>query len=211
MFDPLNAFLDPALILPFQWALMLGIAPFWAFFIGVTVVSVLATIIGELSMAGIYYLNHRYLEKDTSEMVKFNNLSIQAIAQQDKGAYKACNHMANEAFGRTMFSGIALFAASMWPAFFVLGWLSYRFSDADIILPGLDYQIAFQAIFIPVYIISRIVFAKVLKRRMWPFTRIEAWRQSVTEACEREEMLGWDALIKDEPADESAKDKASSA
>lgn len=194
MISSLDMFLDPLLIPPFQAALALGLGPFWAFLCGVLVVALLATVVGELCMAAAYYLNRRHFARVNKEMVLNNNLSIQAIAQKDKQAFKACNHLANEAFGLSFFSGITLFASSIWPAFFILGWLSFRFSDAQIILPGLGYDVPPNGVFIPCYILVRVAFAKLAKPRLWPFTRIEAWRKK-NEDC-GEELLGWDSLTK---------------
>lgn len=192
MFAGLNNALSPVFILPFQAAMALGAAPFWAFAFGVLVLSLAATVIGELSMAGAYYLNRRHFAEVTKEMVTHNNLSIQAIAQQDKEAYKACNHMANEAFGLSFFSGIALFASSVWPAFFALGWLGHAFGDAEIILPVAGVEIGYHVLFIILYIVVRVLFAKLLKPRLWPFNRIEAWRKR-NEYC-GEDLKGWDSL-----------------
>ncbi len=101
-------FLDPWMI----WAFRLTDNPYVGFAIGIFWVSLAATILGELCMAGIYFLNAKHFAKINREMVGHHNLSVKAIAVKNKKAWKACNSIANEAFGRNFFSHIALFASS---------------------------------------------------------------------------------------------------
>ena len=73
--------------------------------------------------------NRKHFARITHEMTINNNNSIRALARRDKASYKACNAQANDAFGKSFFSGIALFASSIWPAFLVMAWLAYRFPE----------------------------------------------------------------------------------
>jgi Na+/melibiose symporter-like transporter len=191
MFAGINTALDPILIMPFQAALQATGNSTLSFFFGAFVLCVVCTLIGELCMAGAYYLNRRHFAAVRKEMVVHNNLSIQAIAQKDKESFKACNKLANDAFGLNFFSGITVFAASVWPAFFALGWLDYRFEESDVMLFG--FALTYAMIFVPMYILTRIVFGKFLKKHIWPFNAIMKWTEK-NEDC-GEKMMSWSDLI----------------
>lgn len=196
MFQGINNALDPVLVLPFQAALSLTGNSTLSFFFGAVVLCIVCTLIGELCMAGAYYWNRRHFAAVRKDMVVHNNLSIRAIAQKDKVSYKACNKLANEAFGLNFFSGITVFAASVWPAFFALGWLDYRFEEAEIMVFG--FALTYAMIFVPMYVLTRILFGKFLKKRLWPFKAIVQWTEK-NEDC-GEDMLSWSDLI---PKDEA--------
>jgi len=182
----LNHFLDPVLIAPYRMTLALGGNALAAFLAGTIVLSLLATLVGELTMAGIYWLNRKHLASLNKKMVTHNNLSIKALAFKDKPSYSACNKIANEYFGRNLFAGFTLFASSLWPAFFALAWLSFRFRDTTI--PIMDLELQYQAVFIPIYVIMRIAFG-LTKKRIWPFNRFVAFRVR-NEDC-GEKLLTW--------------------
>ncbi len=148
-------FLDPWMI----WAFRLTDNPYVGFAIGIFWVSLAATILGELCMAGIYFLNAKHFAKINREMVGHHNLSVKAIAVKNKKAWKACNSIANEAFGRNFFSHIALFASSLWVVPFGIGWLFYRFGEVDFIVPFIG-EVGPPFIFIPAYILTRFLFGK---------------------------------------------------
>ncbi|TVM16425.1 hypothetical protein DPQ33_12465 [Oceanidesulfovibrio indonesiensis] len=152
-------FLDPFLV----WAFRLPGDATLGFALGLVWIALVATAIGELCIAGAYFINRKHFRSMRSEMVSNHNLSIQALLAKDKDTYKACNGLANEAFGKTFFSNIALFAASLWPAFFALGWLGFRFNGVEFSLPLLGI-VTTNFFFVPTYIATRILFSRVKKR-----------------------------------------------
>ena len=181
-------------------------ATFW---LGTVVVCLGCALIGELTMAGAYYLNRRHFARIRRDMIVNNNLSLKAIAFKDKESYTACNRMANDAFGLNFFSGLALFAASVWPAFFALSWYDFRFGKVPVVelsfaIPGLGENLFYPAVVVPVYVVMRIVFAKLIKPWLWPFPRIKAWVQA-NEDCGEELLTLGDMLEK--PA-QAGEDKA---
>lgn len=190
MLDEFYAFIDPALIAPFRWpgneyaGLILGL--FW--------VALAATVVGELCMAGAYFFNRKHFAEMRREMVVHNNLSIRALGFKDKASYKACNSIANEEFGRNFFAGIALFASSIWPAFFAMGWLDYRFQGVGFLLPLLG-AVGVGFFFVPTYIVTRIAFHKSK-----PWLPLFSWIKRKTaenESCE--EMITYMDIVKKEP------------
>ena len=159
---------------------MLGL--FWA--------ALLATMVGELTMFGAYWINKGHFRKLGSDMVSQHNLSIKALRVQDKASYKACNAQANEAFGKTFFAGIALFASSLWPAFLVMAWLASRFKGFSLPLPLVGKEVGATFFFVPVYIITRMKGpeVKILHRlpvnglfRMVPAPDNRSWTVTYTE------------------------------
>lgn len=152
-------FLDPFLI----WVFRLPGDATLGFALGLAWIALIATAIGELCIAAAYFINRKHFRSVRSEMVSNHNLSIRALMAKDKETYKACNGLANDAFGKTFFSNIALFAASLWPAFFGLGWLGFRFSGVDFTLP-LVGVVTTNFFFVPTYIMVRVLFSRVKKR-----------------------------------------------
>lgn len=148
-------FLDPWLIPAFR----MSDNPYVGFAMGLVWICLIATVLGELCMAGIYFLNAKHFAKINRDMVDHHNLSVRAIWAKDKTAWKACNSIANDAFGKNFFSHIALFASSLWMVPFGIGWLFYRFGDVDFILPLIG-AVGPSFFFIPLYILTRYLFGK---------------------------------------------------
>ena len=143
----------------FIWPFLLPENAYAGFAFGLIWLALTATVIGELSMGGAYLLNRRHLNTHRQNMVRNFNLSLKALAAKDKASYKACNDLANDAFGKSFFSGITLFAASVWPAFLALGWLDFRFGDVEFPFPIVG-EVGPSFYFVTVYILVRIVFAR---------------------------------------------------
>lgn len=159
MWQDIVAFLDPL----FLWAFRVP-GPAWlAFGLGVVWVCLVAVLIGQLSYAGAYWCNGGYFRRMREDMVQQHNLSLRALAGKDKGSYKACNSLANDAFGKSFFAHIALFAASMWPAFFAMGWLAEHFGRVDFQLPLLG-EVGPAFFFVPIYIVVRVLFHRIEPR-----------------------------------------------
>lgn len=154
-FRAVSAFLDPYLI----WAFRIPSEPWLGFALGLVYISLVATIIGELCMAGAYFFNKDSFAETNREMVRHNNMSLRMLLRKDKQGYKLVNKEANEQFGKNFFSRIALFAASLFPAFFIMGWLDMRFGRVDFAVP-LFGEVGPGFFFVPTYIAVRILFAK---------------------------------------------------
>lgn len=191
MFD--LSFLDPLCIAPFQFLLAVGWPSMAAFLGGSAILCVACILIGEATMSGVYYLNREHFAKIRRDMVINQNLSIQAIQHKDKESYKACNKVANEAFGLSFFSGVALFGASIWPVFFAMEWMSGRFGDVDFPLPLLDATMGFTFYFAPLYIALRIAFGVWVKPRVYPFNRFQKWMKANEDCGQR--PMSWAELM----------------
>jgi hypothetical protein len=199
MLENVSSFLDPVFIAPYKAALALSGDALVAFILGTLALVAITTVIGELTMAGVYWLNRRHFASLRRDMITHNNLSLQALAQKDKVSFTACNRLANEFFGRNLFSGFTLFASSLWPAVFALAWMGSRFGAIVVPLWGLELR--YPALFVPLYVLARIGFG-LTKKRIWPFTRITAWI-SRNEDC-GEKLMTISDLLPKEP-DETGK------
>ena len=140
-------FLDPFLI----WFYRITGYTFVDFLIGTYVLALIAIVVGEFTISVIYLVNRRAIGTTNDEVVRYQNLSVDAIEAGNKTAYKASNKLANDAFGRTFFTQIAMSAGFLWPIPFALGWMQARFSEVGIQnhLHGLDRGICVR-IFPPV-------------------------------------------------------------
>jgi len=185
-------FLDPWLIPAFR----MTDNPYIGFAIGIFWISLVTTVVGELCMAGIYFLNKKHFSEINRRMVSHHNLSVKAIGAKNKEAWKACNSIANDAFGKNFFSHIALFASSLWVVPFCVGWLFYRFGEVDFILPVIDHPVGPVFIFLPAYILIRYLFNKA-KPVMPVFKTIQ---RKVRENEGEETMMLFSELVK-EPVD----------
>ncbi|WP_419784866.1 hypothetical protein [Pseudodesulfovibrio sp.] len=188
-------FLDPWLI----WAFRLTDNPYVGFGLGIIFICLVTTVLGELCMAGVYFLNAKHFGKMNKDMVHNHNLSVKAIGVRNKTAWKACNSIANEAFGKNFFAHIALFASSIWMVPFGLGWIYYRFSSVDFTVPFIG-AVGPAFYFIPAYILSRFLFEKA---KPWiPLFRVI--KRKIKENEGEEEMILFSDLAK---PDSSAPDK----
>lgn len=179
--------IDGILIAPFR----LFDAPLAGFVFGIAVLAFLSILLGEYTMAGAYLFNRRHFKEQTEEMVRMHNLSIEAIRSKDKESYRATNKWANEHFGKAFFARMALFACSMWPVPFALGWLDTRFAGMGIMeLPFTSWQPGYAFFYIGLYIALRVAFAKLAKPRIPFFNRVVEMMQHETD----EEVKSWGEL-----------------
>ncbi|MGE4292031.1 MAG: hypothetical protein AB7E32_07470 [Desulfovibrio sp.] len=201
MLSEFYSFIDPALIAPFR----LSGNEYLGFGLGLVWIALMATVIGELCMAGVYFFNRGHFREMRGEMIRHNNLSIRALGFKDKASYKACNSIANEEFGRNFFAGIALFASSVWPAFFAMGWFDFRFHGVEFTLPLFD-AVGPGFLFVPTYILVRIAFHKAK-----PWLPLFSWiKKKIAENEEGEEMITYMDIVKKPEAEtvETAKSAA---
>ena len=117
-------------------------------------------------------LARKRIERVTDEAVKYQNMSIDALTAGNKQAYKAANHLANDAFGHSFFLQIALSAAFLWPICFALAWMSYRFADLEFPVPYLHFSLGYIAVFLFLFVAAYFVF-KPVKYRIPYFRRIK--------------------------------------
>jgi hypothetical protein len=109
--------------------------PLAGYWLGTSVLALTSWAIGEYSIALAFRLNKTMIKKEIWKMDHFQKLSFAALRAGDKTSFKACNGIANEAYGKSFFTQITLSAASLWPLFIALGWMQHRFSDIEFSLP----------------------------------------------------------------------------
>lgn len=191
-FDRLNYLFDPIFLFFFK----LPVPPVYAYFLGMLLLILACTLLGELSLAGVYYVNRKHFAKLNRDMIHNHNLSVEAIREKDKRSYKACNSLANEAFGQNFFSHIALFASSLWPVPFVLSWMMFRFGDVafqlPFTIPAIGDTVGNNFVFVPMYVLVRVLFAR--SRKFIPGYRFLASAMKKNEDI-GEELLSWDIFV----------------
>ncbi len=162
-------YFDPYLIMLFR---MTGYS-FIDFLIGNFILAFVAVVVGEFTISLVFLINRKHIDEQTGEIVRYQNLSIDALAANDKEAYHAANKMANDAFGKSFFSQIAMSAAFLWPVLFVMTWLQYRFAEVEFAILFTDYTVGCFAVFIPLYAASYLIFKRI-KPKIPYFRRINA-------------------------------------
>ncbi|MGD8252334.1 MAG: hypothetical protein PVH30_01915 [Desulfobacterales bacterium] len=184
MWHTIYLYLDASLIFFFR----LADNPVLGYFSGIAVLSLACVIAGEWTISLAYRFNRNYIAHDNSELVRLQNLSVDAIQAGDGDSYKACNREANEAFGKVFFYQVALGSASLWPVPFAMAWLETRFGEVLFDLPfgfsALGDQVGFGFTFLPMYVLVRIVFGKV-QHHIPYFRRTKALVGSTTSSGER--------------------------
>lgn len=139
--------------------------PLLGYYLGTFALSLACMIIGEYSISLAFRFNKEKIARDNKEMNHYQDFSIKALKAGNKDAYKACNSIANDAYGKTFFTQIALSASSLWPIFIALGWMQYRFVEVEFNLPfsipGIGSTVGYFATFIICYISARLLFGKI--------------------------------------------------
>lgn len=139
--------------------------PILGYYIGTGALCLMCVIIGQLTLATSFLWNRRSIDHENKEMVHMHNLSVKALLAKDKKAYKLCNKVANDAFGKVFFSQIAMSISSLWPVPFALAWMQTRFSEVafelPVRLPLVGESVGYLFTAIPIYILMYILFGKV--------------------------------------------------
>jgi len=161
-------FLDPYLI----WFYRITGSALTDFFIGTFVLALIVIIIGEFTISLTFLAVKRRIDQTTDEVIKFQNLSVDALAAGDKQVYSAANKLANDAFGKSFFMQIALSAAFLWPICFALAWMQYRFLEVEFPLPVIGYSLNYIGVFIIIYAATYLLFKRV-KYKLPFFRRIK--------------------------------------
>ena len=151
---------DPLLIAPFRWPAD-PVAGWW---LGTFVLAAWATLIGEITLAGVFRLNRRYVEELNQEMQDRHKQAMNALKAGEKRIYQGLNDLANDAFGKAFFLQIAMGASSLWPAFLAAGWLELRFGKVPIALPGGLGHVSYLAGFTAAYLVVRLGWGQLKKR-----------------------------------------------
>lgn len=160
---PFYLFLDQYLI----WFYRLTGSPWVDFFLGTLVLACLTLLIGEVTISLAYRFIRKRIDHSAAEATKYQDLSIDALKAGDKAAYTAANKLANDAFGKSFFQQATLSAAFLWPVFFALAWMQYRFLDLEFPLPFDGWSLGYIGIFLLLYIPVVILFKGVKRRLPW--------------------------------------------
>ncbi len=157
---PFFLWVDPYLIRFFRLTDVAAIN----FVIGTAVMAFLALVLGKLSAALVVAAGRHYSQPLAEKAKKYQDLSLQALQAGDRPAYEASNKLANDAFSKTFFLGVAQSAAFFWPVGFVLAWMQYRFLGLAFSIPLLGWSVGYIGVFIPVYVLAFLLFKTILKR-----------------------------------------------
>ena len=170
---PVYLYLDPYLI----WFYRLSDSAEVNFLLGTLALAVLSLLVGEFTSFLASLIVRRHFEQVTGEAKRYQDLSMEALKAGDRPAYEAANKLANEAFGKSFYSQVALSATFVWPIFFALGWMQYRFLDMTFPLPFIGFSLGYIGVFILLYIAAYFIF-KPVKRRMPYYRRIKELREA---------------------------------
>ena len=169
--------------------------PILGYYFGTAGLSLICVIVGQMTYCWAYRRNYRFFNSDNREMVHMHNLSIKALGNKNKGAYKSCNKQANDAFGKYFFAQVAIGISSLWPVPFALGWMQTRFAEVDfalpIPLPGFGSSVGFLFTFFPIYVLTYLLFGKI-KHKIPYFSSFERWQKA--SHLEAEEMMSFSDL-----------------
>jgi hypothetical protein len=167
------------------------------FVTGTLVLALLAVIIGELSISLAFLATRKHTDQVTDEVVRYQNLSVDALAARDKRAYTAANQLANDAFGKSFFMQIALSAAFLWPIPFALAWMQYRFMEVEFPLPIIPYALGYIGVFLSLYVGAYFVF-KPVKDKIPYFRRIKEILDASSHSAQKLKSFG-DLLLRPTP------------
>jgi len=165
---PVYVAIDPYLI----WFYRITGYAFVDFLIGTFVLAFIALTIGEFTISLAFLAGRKRIDKTNAAVVRYRNISIEALKAGDKKAYHAANKLANDAFGKSFFAQIALSAAFLWPIFFALAWMQYRFSELEFKLLFLERSVGSVCVFITLYAAAYLIFKRI-KNKLPYFKRIK--------------------------------------
>jgi hypothetical protein len=182
---PVYLWLDPYLI----WFYRLSGSAAVNFLVGTLALAVLSLLVGEFTSFLASLLVRRHFEQVTGEAKRYQDLSMEALKAGDRPAYEAANKLANEAFGKSFYSQVALSATFVWPIFFALGWMQYRFLDMTFPLPFIGFSLGYIGVFLILYIAAYFAF-KPVKRRMPYYRRIRQLKDASGRWARNRESFG---------------------
>jgi hypothetical protein len=165
---PVYLYLDPYLI----WFYRLTGSAEVNFLFGTLALAVLCLLLGEFTSFLASLIVRRHFEQVSGEAKRYQDLSMEALKSGDRPAYEAANKLANEAFGKSFYSQVALSATFVWPIFFALGWMQHRFLEVTFPLPFIGFSLGYIGVFLILYIAAYFVL-KPVKRRMPYYRRLK--------------------------------------
>ena len=153
---------DQILITPYRWPKN-AMEGWW---LGTTFLALWATLLGRATLALVMRLNRQHVKESLEETSLRHEQSMNALKAGDKESYKAINNLANEAYGKSFFLLVAMATASLWPIPLALGWLQLRFTEVrfplPVEIPFIGDSVGYAFVFIPLYILVRILVGKFL-------------------------------------------------
>ena len=160
--DPVVGWLtaiDPILIAPYRWFSN----PLLGWTVGTFILCLWAVLLGDLTIMFVFKVNEKYVRSLLEKTDYYHEQSLKAKAAGDEKAYSKINWLANEEFGKSFFTIMAMGMGSLWPAFFAAAWLNARFGQMTFfILPRWagGYHINFIGPSLGIYIFARYVFIR---------------------------------------------------
>ncbi len=135
--------------------------PLLDYLTGTFLLALASAAMGEVSALVLRKANRSHIEKLDRELSEKHSLSLLAKREGDNAAYKHLNRDANDAFGRVFFNMFTFSAASLWPVFFVLAWMQFRFIGIEFPLPFsfplLGESVGYVFTFFLCYVLARIL------------------------------------------------------
>jgi uncharacterized membrane protein (DUF106 family) len=132
--------------------------PITDFLLGTFLLSALCVVIGNVSIKLAFKINRRFISKRDEEFLEFSRKAESAAKRGEKKIWKRLNQSANNLFGKKMFFQFILGAASLWPIFFALAFMEYRFGHLRFPLPYIENgSIGYLLIFLLEYLVARII------------------------------------------------------
>lgn len=114
---------DNFLVIPFR----VFSHPEAGFYFGILVLALCSAVLGWGSKALVARVQRKRRTQEDGEATRRSELSFQALQMQDKQAYLAQNHLAQEHYGNSLALAAGRGAALLWPGIIALAWLSIRF------------------------------------------------------------------------------------
>ena len=153
--------IDAILIAPYRWPA----DPVVGWWVGTVLLALWAVLAGEATLALAYRVNRFRVREVEREMMARHHQSINALKAGDKSAYKAINKLANDAFGESFFlpPGHGLrrsVACGHGPGMAAKPIFRSSFSPCLFGSPSWGKDVGYAFIFIPLYILIRIVVGK---------------------------------------------------
>jgi len=139
--------------------------PILDYYVGTFCLSMMAVVLGELTISMALRFNTPYIRQLSRTMNSKESLAIDAYEQGDMAVYKSLNRQATDAWGKSFFAMMGHSAAILWPVPFALGWMQTRFQGVsfDISFPFslVTDSVGYTFTFFPIYILSRILFGYI--------------------------------------------------
>jgi hypothetical protein len=153
---PIYLAFDPYVI----WFYRITGYTFLDFLLGTFVLACASVLIGELACRLALRMVSRYVDEDAGELVRLQGLSVAALVAKDMPAYRACNKLATDAYGKVFFLGISLAAGAAWPIFFALTWMGYRFQGVEFDFAFTGWMVSYPCVFLALYAAAYLLFRK---------------------------------------------------